>query len=161
VLRRRLVSPEPDRAPAPPLAQPVANPDYGLEIEPEAEVARIPDDETDWVDIADPIAPEPAEAVTAAPGQPTRELVLASFMRSRPQPQPAAPQPAHQPQPRPPERPRQVEPEQERLSEAAIDELLAGYAVGNLAWPRRQLGPKPGEPGCRIPHAVLRRNRLA
>jgi len=97
--------------------------------------------------------------------QPTRESILGSFLRNRPQPQPAAPPPAPprspQPQPRPPERQAERRAEPEPLNDAAVDELLAGYAVGNLAWPRRQLGPKPGEPGCRIPLAVLKRNRLA
>jgi hypothetical protein len=79
-----------------------------------------------------------------------RESVLAAFARNRTPPQPAAPQP------RPPER--QAEPE---ITEAAFDEYVAGWVAGNIEWPRRMLGPAPGESGCRVPLPVLKRNRLA
>jgi hypothetical protein len=32
--------------------------------------------------------------------------------------------------------------------------------VGNLDWSRRKWGPPPGESECRVPLAVLKRNRL-
>ncbi len=54
---------------------------------------------------------------------------------------------------------RQAEPDP--ISEAAYDEILAGFLAGNLAWARRKWGPAPGEVGCRIPVAILRRNGLA
>jgi hypothetical protein len=97
-----------------------------------------------------------AAAVPAAPPPVAvgRERVLAAFARNPTPPAPATLQP--RPQPRP-----QVQTNREPLSEAAIDELLAGYAVGNLPWPRRLLGEEPGHPNCRISHAVLKRNRLA
>jgi hypothetical protein len=80
----------------------------------------------------------------SSPGEPSRESILAAFARNRVPPQPAAPQPRPaQPQPRPPQR--QAEPEP--LSDAAIDELIAGWKAGNLKWPHRLLG---GEPVKRI-----------
>jgi predicted RNA-binding Zn ribbon-like protein len=50
--------------------------------------------------------------------------------------------------------------EREEISEAAYDEIVAGWRAGNLAWARKW-GPAPGEVGCRVPLAVLKRNRLA
>ena len=98
------------------------------------------------------------EVATAAPeAQPddhgvTRENIIARFKRNRTPAQPATPQP------RPAER--QAEPEGE-VSEEALDEFCAGFFVGNISWPRKLLGPAPGESGCRVPIAVLKRNRLA
>jgi hypothetical protein len=57
---------------------------------------------------------------------------------------------------------RQAEPKpREELSPEAIDELIAGWRAGNLAWPRRLLGEEPGHPDCRPSPSVLRRNGLA
>jgi hypothetical protein len=70
------------------------------------------------------------------PAEPTRESILAAFARTRtpPSPQPAAsPQPVI-PQPRPAQRQAAPEPE---MGEEAVDELIAGWRVGNLAWPKR------------------------
>jgi hypothetical protein len=94
------------------------------------------------------------------PAEPTRESIMAAFNRPR-QPQPAPPQ--HQPAQRQPERPwfageRQAAPEP--LSDAAVDELVAGWKAGNLAWPRKLLGEEPGHPDCRVSRAALRRNGL-
>ena len=50
--------------------------------------------------------------------------------------------------------------EREEISEAAYDEIVVGWRAGNLAWARKW-GPAPGEVGCRVPLAVLKRNRLA
>ncbi len=104
---------------------------------------------------------EPAAAVDAKPpAEPTRASVLAAFARNR---TPPSPQPAP-PQPRLPERrvERQAEPKpREELSPEAIDELIAGWRAGNLAWPRRLLGEEPGHPDCRLSPSVLRRNGLA
>jgi hypothetical protein len=112
-------------------------------------------------------------------GEPTRESILGAFMRNRPPPQPAAPPPAPEPrspqqvpQPRPaaPQPPSAARPwfapaaqpqEREPISEAAWDEICGGFFVGNLDWSRRKWGPAPGESGCRVPLAILRRNRLA
>jgi hypothetical protein len=47
------------------------------------------------------------------------------------------------------------------MSEAGLDEIVAGWLAGNLEWPQRMLGPAPGESGCRVPLPVLKRNRLA
>jgi hypothetical protein len=55
---------------------------------------------------------------------------------------------------------RQAEPEPE-ISEAGWDEICAGFFVGNLVWSRWKWGPPPGESGCRVPLAVLKRNRSA
>jgi hypothetical protein len=121
-----------------PPPQPVANPDEGpeIDIEPAALETETPEIQpTEFQSKLDPAG---------------RDAVLAAFSRNWMSPQPATPQP----------RP-QVQTDREPLSEAAIDELLAAYAVGNLPWPRRLLGPEPGHPHCRIPHAVLKRNRLA
>jgi hypothetical protein len=96
------------------------------------------------------------------PEAPTRASILAAFARDRTPPQPAAsPRPAP-PQPTPPPRPqRQAAPaEREEIGEAAYDEIVAGWKAGNLAWARKW-GPAPGEVGCRVPLAVLKRNRLA
>jgi|SRR5215813_5533729 len=82
-----------------------------------------------------------------------RESILAAFNRSRAPP----PQPRPKEQPRPAARQAQPEPE---ISEAAYDEFCAGFFVGNISWPRKLLGPAPGESGCRVPLAVLKRNRL-
>jgi hypothetical protein len=101
----------------------------------------------------------PYVAAGAPEAQPTRASVLAAFNRNRP---PPSPQPA--PQPRPPERrmERQAEPKpRENLSEDAVDELIAGWQAGNLAWPRKLLGEEPGHPGCRLSREALRRNGLA
>jgi hypothetical protein len=49
---------------------------------------------------------------------------------------------------------------QEVLSDEAIDEFIAGWRDGNIAWPRRMLGPAPGEADCRVSRAALRRNGL-
>ncbi len=105
-----------------------------------------------------PAAPPQSDDPPPAAG---REQILAAFARNR-TPPPVAPQPAQPPSPaRPWFAPGPQPQEQEDLSEAAIDELLAGFAVGNMRWPRRLLGPAPGEDGCRISAAALRRNRLA
>src|SRR5258708_36274968 len=80
-----------------------------------------------------------------------RDQVLAAFVRNRPPP------PAATPQPRPTHR--QAEPEP--ISNAAWDEICAGLFVGNLVGSRRKWGPAPGESGCRVPLGVLKRNRLA
>ena len=48
---------------------------------------------------------------------------------------------------------REAEPE---ITEAAFDEYVAGWVAGNIEWPRRMLGPAPGESGCRVPVAVLK-----
>jgi hypothetical protein len=84
-----------------------------------------------------------------------RDQVLAAFARKTP-PQPATPQP------RPPERrvERQARPVESEMTEEGYDEIVAGWVAGNLAWARKW-GPPPGEAGCRVPIAVLKRNRLA
>jgi hypothetical protein len=38
------------------------------------------------------------------------------------------------------------------------DEVVAGYAAGNVEWNRSRLGPRPGEPNCRAPAEVLKEN---
>jgi len=136
-----------------------------VQVSPEPEIAQAAPPANGSGPSGDNAA-EPAADDAKTPGEPSRESILVAFNRKPPvaglqgqkqehrdreQPKPATPQP--RPQPRP-----QV---QTDLSEAAIDELLAGFAVGNLPWPRRLLGPDPGHPDCRIPLAVLKRNRLA
>ena len=39
-----------------------------------------------------------------------------------------------------------------------MDELVAGYRAGNVAWDATRFGPPPGSPGCRVDAAVLREN---
>jgi len=39
-----------------------------------------------------------------------------------------------------------------------LDELVAGYRVGNVILNFARLGPPPGTPWCRIDPAILRRN---
>jgi hypothetical protein len=85
----------------------------------------------------------------APEGEPTRESIIAALRRGRTAPQPATPQPGPAQ--------RQVEPE---ITETAFDEYVAGWVAGNLEWPRQMFGPAPGENGCRVPVAVLKRNRL-
>jgi hypothetical protein len=88
-----------------------------------------------------------------------REQILAAFARSRtppqPAPQPQAPRPAP-PQPRPQ---RQAEPEP--ISDEAWDEFCAGFRFGTFKWNVRRLGPEPGDPDCKVPRHILRRNGLA
>jgi hypothetical protein len=120
---------------------------------PQPQAAAIPDAA---------IGEEPAAVDAEMPEAPTRASILAAFARDRTPPQPAAsPRPAP-PQPTPPPRPqRQAAPaEREEIGEAAYDEIVAGWKAGNLAWARKW-GPAPGEVGCRVPLAVLKRNRLA
>jgi hypothetical protein len=93
-----------------------------------------------FAQIGDPAPPD------AVPG---REAIAAALRRGRTPPQPATPQPRPE---------RQAEPE---ITEAAFDEYVAGWVAGNIEWPRQMLGPAPGESGCRVPVAVLKRNRLA
>jgi len=100
---------------------------------------------------AEPAA-EPAEMPVA---QPTRSSILAAFNRNRTPPQPTPPQP------RPPERRVERQAQPASLSEDAVDELIAGWQAGNLAWPRKLLGEEPGHPGCRLSREALRRNGLA
>ncbi len=131
-------APEPENASTEPPPQPVANPDDGLEIDPTTE------------------AP-PAEHVRA-PGEPSRESILAAFTRNRVPPQPVAPPSA--PQPRPPERPVERRAESEPISDEGWEELIAGFMAGMVNWNRRRLGPEPGQPGCRAPRHILRSFRL-
>jgi hypothetical protein len=118
-----------------------------------------------------PVAmPEDRPAIDAEPApvdaempeaQPTRTSILAAFARNR---TPSSPQPAP-PQPRPAELPwfagQQAPKARENLSDEAVDELIAGWRCGNLAWPRRLLGGEPGNPDCRLSRETLRRNGLA
>jgi hypothetical protein len=39
-----------------------------------------------------------------------------------------------------------------------MDELVAGYRAGNVAWDAKRFGSPPGAPGCRVDAAVLREN---
>jgi hypothetical protein len=96
----------------------------------------------------------------AAPVAEGRASVLAAFARNRTSPQPAAPQPAPPPH-RPPERRVERQAQTASLSDEAVDELIAGWRCGNLAWPRRLLGGEPGNPDCRLSRETLRRNGLA
>ena len=127
-------------------------PDMNPDIAPDMN----PDGEANSLALSGVVADMAADIPPAVEG---REAILRAFKRNG-----AQPQPAPQPQARPAERPwfagPQPEPREE-LSEATVEELCAGFAVGNLPWPRRLLGPEPGEAGCRIPFAVLKRNRLA
>jgi translation initiation factor IF-3 len=113
------------------------------------------------------------EAIPRPPAE-ARQSILAAFKRSpapaQPAPKSQAPRPASppprpaSPPPRPVERPwftGEAQPQpREELSDAAVDELIAGWRAGNLAWPRRLLGEQPGHPDCRLSRETLRRNRL-
>ena len=101
----------------------------------------------------------PGNIASAAPGidVDARAGIIAAFNRPRAQAAPAPRQPQRQD-----ERPWFAGGQQkpEWLSEEAVDEHLAGWRAGNIAWPRRLLGPAPGEDGCRLTRAQLRRNGL-
>jgi hypothetical protein len=155
------VSPEPESASTPLLTnESASSDDSAAELGPAAEPTSDPPDST----VPEAAAPPVAEG---------RAQVLAAFGRTRtpPSPQPAPPQPAP-PQPRPAqrqaapaERPwfsgREMPQPQEALSDEAVDELIAGWRAGNLAWPPRFLGGEPGNPDCRLSRETLRRNGLA
>jgi hypothetical protein len=131
---------EPADAPAPPPPQP----------------DRIPDG--DQVPTVDGLMA--AYGRTSEP-QPTRDAIPAAFKGTRQpeQPKPATPPPVA-PQPRPwfagPQA-REVEPE---FSDEAWDEFCVGFRFNTLKWNVRRLGPEPGNPDCRAPKEVLRRNGL-
>ena len=130
----------PENAPAVPPVQPNRHPAEALPGTPAEPASDLPVGKT-------------SEAA-AAPVAVGRDQVLAAFARSRAQ---ALPQPAP-PQPRPQ---RQAVPAEPEMTEEAVDELIAGWRVGNLAWPKRLLGAEPGHPDCRLSPSVLRRNGLA
>jgi hypothetical protein len=46
------------------------------------------------------------------------------------------------------------------MSADVVDEYLQAWRIGNIDFPRRLLGPAPGEPGCLLTRATLRRNGL-
>ena len=131
-------APAPEVAQALPPPQPVANPDddpadSAGAAEP-LQVAAPNEGDYPTSDEEDPTTEAPPAEHVRALGEPTRNSILAAFARVPPQP--AAPQP---PSPRPWFAGPQPQP-REDLSEEAVDELLAGYAVGNLPWPRRLSG---------------------
>ena len=39
-----------------------------------------------------------------------------------------------------------------------MDELVAGYRAGNVAWDATRFGPPPGSPECRVDAGILRAN---
>jgi hypothetical protein len=80
------------------------------------------------------------------PGATDRAQILAAFSQNRAPTEPTPPPPSKPTEP---------------LSDAAVDELIAGWRAGNLAWPRRLLGGEPGHADCRLSRETLRRNGLS
>jgi hypothetical protein len=86
--------------------------------------------------LADYAKPNVETVSTSPPGEPTRDSILAAFARARVPPQPVAQPRQTLPESPSPGRPWFAGPqpqEREELSEAAIDELLASFYVGNIA----------------------------